>query len=331
MTINIKKIAEIAGVTPTTVSLVLRDSKRISKKTKEKVLSIMKEYDYYPNLSGRNLKQGKTNTIALLTSFFHGLFKMDFVSGIENVIYNSSYRFNQFYAKAGEEILKCKEILFGKNADIVITLSVLPDLDILHKIRAAKKHIVLVEDTLEGFPGIKFDNYAASFRATEFLIKSGRKNIAFSIASLKIFSGHSNVDDRVRGYKDALKNYGINFNKNLFIELPTYSFETGKNIFEQLKSQKFDAIFCASGDLTAAGFLKQAISAGIKIPDDVAVIGFDDNIIASVTTPALSTIRQPAFKMGQEACNLAISILENKIDKNTIITFEPELIIREST
>lgn len=331
MAITLKKIAELAGVTPTAVSLALRDSKKISKKTKEKIFKIMKEYDYFPNLSGKNLRQGKTNTIALLSSFFHGLFKMDFTYGIESVIINSQYKFNQYYANAGEEIIKCKEILFGKIADIVITLSVIPNLDLLHKIRAAEKHIILVEDTLEGFPGIAFNNYKAAYNATEYLIKKGRKKIAFSIADLKIFSGHNNVDERVRGYKDALKHYGITFHNELFIELPTYSFEIGKTIYDKLKGKNYDALFCASGDLTAAGFLKQAIKNSIKIPDDIALIGFDDSIIASITTPALTTIKQPAFEMGKAACNLAISLLENKVEvKNKIITFEPELVIRES-
>jgi DNA-binding LacI/PurR family transcriptional regulator len=169
--------------------------------------------------------------------------------------------------------------------------------------------------------------------ATEYLIKSGRKKIAFSIAEFKMYSGHQNVDERLKGYKKALKDNGIEFNKDMVVELPTYNIETGRGIFTTLKDNKikYDAVFCASGDLTAAGFLKEAAANKVKVPDNIAVVGYDDTIIASATSPGLTTIMQPAFQMGQAACRLAISLIEQKSgDNNRIIVFNPELIKRES-
>ena len=333
MSVTMKQIAAIAGVTPTTISLVMRDSRKVSQKTKVKIRKLMEEMDYYPDISGRNLKQGKTNNIAILSTFFHGIFKMEFVNGVESVIIDTPYRLNQFYTGNGEESKKYKEILLGKLADAVITMSIKSDPLLLHKMRDAGKHIVLVEDVIEGFPGVKFDNFRGAYMATEHLIKSGRKKIAFSIAALKAFSGHQNVDERIKGYKKALKDYGLVFDKNMFVELNHYSIETGRQIFNILKANKckYDAIFCASGDITAAGFIKEAAANKLKVPDDIAVIGFDDTIIASATTPGLTTIRQPAHQMGQAACKLAISLIENKEgDNNQIIVFNPELIKRES-
>lgn len=333
MTVTMKQIAAIAGVTPTTISLVMKDSKKVSQKTKDKIRKLMEEMDYFPDISASNLKMGRTNSIAILSTFLHGIFKMEFVNGVESVIIDTPYRLNQFYTKEGDETRKYKEILLGKMADVVITMSLKSDPLLLHKMRDSGKHIVLVEDVIEGFPGVKFDNFRGAYMATEYLIKSGRKKIAFSIAELKTFSGHQNVDERIRGYKKALKDYGINFDKNLFIELNTYSVDTGRQIFTMLKANKckYDAIFCASGDLTAAGFLKEAAANKVKVPDDVAVIGYDDSIIASATSPGLTTIRQPAYQMGQAACMMAISLIEKKYgDNNQIIVFNPELIKRES-
>ena len=333
MSVTMKQIAAIAGVTPTTISLVMNDSHKVSQKTKERIRKLMEEMDYYPDISGRNLKQGKTNSIAVLSSFFHGIFKMEFVNGVESAIIDTPYRLNQFYTQPGDETKKYKEILLGKMADAVITMSLKSDPVFLHKMRSKNKHIVLVEDVIDGFPGVKFDNFRAAYMATEYLIKSGRKKIAFSIAALKAFSGHQNVDERILGYKKALKDYGLNFDKNLFVELNTYSIETGRRIFSVLKANKtrYDSVFCASGDTTAAGFMKEAAANKVNVPGDVAVIGFDDSIIASATTPGLTTIRQPASQMGQAACRLAMSLIEQKgVDNNRIIVFNPELIKRES-
>jgi DNA-binding LacI/PurR family transcriptional regulator len=333
MSVTMKQLAAIAGVTATTISLVLKDSPKVGQKTKDRIKKLMDKMDYYPDISGRNLKQGKTNTIAVLSSFFHGIFKMEFVNGVESVIINTPYRLNQFYTKTSGQEGKYKEILYGKLADAVISLSLNPEPAFLRKMNASQKHIVLVEDTAIGFPGVMFDNFTGAYTATEYLIKNGRKKIAFSIADLKLFGMHHNTRERVRGYKKALKDYGMEFNKNLFVEIERYDMETGRQIYTRLKSNraKYDAVFCASGDLTAAGFLKEAFINKTKVPEDVAVIGYDDSIIASATSPGLTTIRQPAFQMGQAACQLAISLIEQKnVDNNRIITFNPELIKRES-
>src|ERR1035437_3777047 len=96
MSVTMKQLAAIAGVTPSTISLVMKDSKKVSQKTKEKIRKLMDDMDYYPDQSGRNLKQGKTNTIAVLSSFLHGIFKMEFVNGVESVIIDTPYRLNSF-------------------------------------------------------------------------------------------------------------------------------------------------------------------------------------------------------------------------------------------
>lgn len=104
-------------------------------------------------------------------------------------------------------------------------------------------------------------------------------------------------------------------------------------MFERImgKNERPDALFCASGDITAAAFLKEARTRGLKVPDDIAVLGFDDSIIAQTTTLGLSTIRQPASEMGEAAVKLAMALVEGEEDAySRIITFPPEIVVRES-
>ncbi len=333
MAVTIKQIAKMSDVAPATVSLVMQDSPKVSKKTKERVLKIIDEMDYYPNNSGRLLKQGRTNNIAVLSSYFHGIFKMELVNGVETAIFNTPYRLSQFYAETGKEPEKCKEILLGKIADAAMVICMNPEPRFMHKMRSSGKHIILIEDTLDGFPGVRFDNYEGAFTAVKYLASTGRKKIGISVSNLRGHFLHSFVSDRMEGYKSALKDAGLSFNKENILVTPTYTYELGIETYRRYKESgiKLDAIFFASGDLCAAAFLKEAQKDGIKIPDDIAIIGFDNSIIAAVTTPGLTTVRQPAGDMGKKACEMAVSLLNGSEQfKEQIITFKPELIKRES-
>jgi LacI family transcriptional regulator len=330
MAVTIKQIAELAGVAPTTVSLVLKDSKKVGAETKSKVLKIIAEMDYYPNHSGKLLKQGRTDAIAVISSFFQNIFKMEFVNGVEQAIYGTRYQLRQYTSQAELECAKSKEILYGKMADAVIALSVLADPAFLEKMKDARKPLVLVEDVVNGYAGVCFDNQAAAYDAVRHLAGKGRRKIAISVG-MKAFMGHSFVDDRLKGYFAALRDLGIGYSE--IIELHAYDLDSGSAMLKRFAemSDPPDALFCASGDLTAASFMKAAIGAGMRIPDDIAVIGFDDSIIAQTTTLGLTTIRQPIAEMGKAAFKLAIDMLEGDEEAySRIVTFKPEIVVRES-
>jgi DNA-binding LacI/PurR family transcriptional regulator len=330
MGVTIKQIAELAGVAPTTVSLVLRDSRKVGRETKQKVLRIIEEMDYYPNHSGKLLKQGRSDAVAVVSSYFQNIFKMEIMGGVERAIQDTHLQLRQFYAESGRECPKCKEILYGKMADAAIALSTIADPAFLQKMKAARKPLVLVEDVVEGFPGVRFDNYAASYEAVRYLAGKGRRRIAISLG-LKTYMGHCFVDERLRGYIAALRDLGLDYTE--IIELPAYSLDAGRFMLEHIRGRPGapDALFCASGDLTAAAFLKEARHEGLRVPDDIAVLGCDDSIIAQTTTLGLSTIRQPAAAMGEAALKLALALIEGDNDAwSRIVTFPPEIVIRES-
>jgi Transcriptional regulators len=330
MAVTIKQIAELAGVAPTTVSLVLRDSKKVGTETKKKVLRIIEEMDYYPNHSGKLLKQGRSDAIAVVSSYFQTIFKMEFVGGVERGIFGTCYSLRQFYAQDNGEPEKCKEILYGQMADAVITVSAIMPSDFLAKMRSAGKPIVLAEDVVEGYAGVRFDNYTASYEAVRYLASKGRRRIAISLG-LNVYMGHCFVDERLKGYLAALRDLGLDYSE--IINLPNYELGSGKLILDRItdKGSMPDALFCASGDLTAAAFLKEARLRGLAVPDDIAVMGFDDSIIAKTTTLGLTTVRQPVGEMGQAAFELAQSMLAGDESAQTkIVTIPYEIIVRES-
>src|SRR5690606_2130342 len=178
----------------------------------------------------RLLKQGRTDSIAVLSSYFQNIYKMEFVNGVEAQILQTKYQLRHFLSVVGEEFQKTKEILFGKMADAVILLSVLPDAAFMERMRKAKKHIVLVEETLSGYPGVGFDNFAATYQAVEYLAKTGRGRIAISLG-LKAYMGHSFVDGRLKGYTAALRYPGLD--PSQIIDVPSYSLESGRSLFDQ--------------------------------------------------------------------------------------------------
>lgn len=333
MSITIKDVAKKVGVTPTTVSMVMRDDPRISKETKDKVLQAVKELNYYPNYIGQSLVKGKTNTIAVVSNLFFAWFKMDILNGIGRSIFESSYKMNQYSTRdeIGEETLK--DILYGKRADGIITISLRPTTTILNEFKRLKRPIVLIEDTVEGFAGVKVDNFKGAYMATDYLIKKGRKKIGILTGEVAQGRGGMNVLERIDGYKKALKDNDIDIRKKIMLETVCYTFDEGKKIFDKFIENKkgIDAIFCAAGDIAAMGLMKRAQELGVKVPDDVAIVGYDDIVISSLVNPSLTTVRQPIFEMGKTAVKMLINQMESSLNYvDEVVIFQPELVIRES-
>ncbi|MBP7792553.1 MAG: LacI family DNA-binding transcriptional regulator [Candidatus Goldbacteria bacterium] len=333
MSITIKDVAKKVGVTPTTVSMVMRNDPRISSETKDKVMQAVKELNYYPNYIGQSLVKGKTDTIAVVSNLFFAWFKMDLLNGIGRSIFETTYKMNQYSTRdeIGEDTLK--DILYGKRADGVITISLRPGIEILSEFKKHKRPIVLIEDTVEGFPGIKVDNYRGAYIATEYLIKKGRRKIGILTGETAEGRGGMNVLERIEGYKKALKEHDIDVRKKIMLETVCYTFDEGKKAFDKFIENKrgIDAIFCAAGDISAMGLIKRAQERGVKVPDDVAIVGYDDIVVSSLVTPSLTTVRQPIFEMGRAAVKMLIGQMASDVNiVNEVVIFQPELVVRES-
>ncbi len=331
MRVTIKDIAKKVGVTPATVSMVINNSQKISQATKDRVLKAIKEMNYHPNYIGRSLVKGKTNNIAVVASFFASLFALESVRGIELNLRKKPYNLILYSTKGMDENEEdlLKRILYEKRADGLIIISLKAKKELMEEFKKESVAVVFIEELIEDFPTVKFNNIKAAFLATEHFIKNKRKNIGLIIGNKGM-----NAEERLHGYKEALSHYGLEFKQEMIHTVIDYSFEDGEKALNSLleKNKKLDAVFCAAGDITAIGFMDAAKEKGINIPGDIGIIGFDDVYLANLSTPSLTTIRQPIAKMGMQAFDLLMEVIEGKEEsEKKIISFEPELIIREST
>lgn len=334
MAVTITQIAQMAGVGSTTVTLVLKDSPKISPATRDRVLKVIEEMDYVPNHRGKLLRGGKTEAVGLLSSFFQNIFKMELVDGIERAIYGTNYQFQQFYSEDAVLPQKAREILFSQAANCVLAMGTKAEPALLSKLRNARKPLILIEDVTEGHSGVGFDNHAASRLAVEHLLLRGRKRIALVIGETA-YRGHHFMDERLSGYLDIMKTLQLPYQR--IFDIPVYNVAGGAVILQWFlalpRHERPDALYFASGDLTAAGFMQEAQTQGLKIPDDVAVLGFDDSVVAHTTYPALSSVRQPVSAMGKAAFELGVECMGSESPEpfERLVIFPPEIIQRQTT
>lgn len=313
---TITDVAKRAGVSHTTVSWVIHDDPRITRETKDKVLQAIKELDYHPNMNARSLVRGKTNTIAVVTSFFSSYFEMTILKGMEQCEDSdlNSYQINLFSTRCDEErkIGILKEILYGKRADAVILLALGAPLKLQEEFIKMHMPLILVEAESPMAHVVKMDNLYGGRMAAEKLWNAGSRNPALVVGLPQDVSGDSAADRR-SGFEAFLKEKGLELREERLYLLKNYYVEEGERAYRSLmeKDRSIDSIFCAAGDEVAFGIMRAALADGRRIPEDLFIIGYDDIPAASLVSPALSTIHQPIEIMGLSALEMAVGALKN--------------------
>jgi LacI family transcriptional regulator len=211
----------------------------------------------------------------------------------------------------------------------LIAMDIRPDPDIVSIYRAADVPIVLLDEEAIGVSTIAIDNIRGGFIAGEYLIGKGRKKIAIVTGRTKVKGGY-NAEQRLKGFQQALKEKGLVIPQGGMIEVMQYSREDGIEAMPRLLALGVDAIFCAAGDNCAQGLLSVARERGVRIPENVAIVGFDDLLIAQLSTPALTTIRQPLKEMAEAAYNMVVNQRDEILRNPLHAIFNPELVIRKS-
>jgi LacI family transcriptional regulator len=320
--------------------MVLSGDKRISEATRQKVLKVVRQFDYVPNDAARRLSRGKSDAIAFVAVRFAAPFIASVMDGMEQRAYGRSryLRGIQPYstfnsAEAREEILR--GILYGRKAEAVILLSVMPSEALAREYKEKGIPLVLIENEMPGAHSIRVDNASGAYRATEHLIKKGRKRIAFFNGITTPRAGeelHTPSVERLKGHKAALRDHGIPFEESRLVRLRSFEAEAGALAFEEfLRSKtKFDAIFCGAGDGTAMGVIEAARFFKMRIPDDFSLIGFDDAPASSLLSPSLTTVHQEFKELGAMAFDIAVEAVEGRLKNDRKILIDPELVIRES-
>ena len=330
MATSIKDVAREAGVSIATVSRVLNDIDVVNEDTKKKVLDAIKKLGYRPNIVARSLKTQRTKTIGILVPDISSGSYPEIVRGAEDVA--NIYDYNVILCNSDFDYDKEKDylrVLKEKMVDGVIYMSSSLQEESLDIINDLDLKTVLVEtkDREERLPSVTIDNVEATYEATKYLISKGIKNIAFVGVKKDVANAWGY---RFLGYERALKEAGIEVDEDL-VFLQNLKYKTGYDAAEKFSSlnKKIEGVVCASDEI-AMGVINGLREAGINTPDDISVIGFNNNAMSSYFYPRLTTVNQPSYDMGSVAMRMLIKILNNKPLEEDQYVLDYKLIKRES-
>ncbi|MBX2954558.1 MAG: LacI family DNA-binding transcriptional regulator [Cyclobacteriaceae bacterium] len=336
--VTIKDIARELGISPSTVSRALKDHPDISPDTKKAVNELAEKLNYQPNIVALSLRQSKTNTIGVIIPEIVHFFFSTIISGIEDVAYSAGYNviITQSNESEAREILDMKALFNSRVDGMLMSVSrETTNFEHIESMLAKGVPIVFFDRVYNTDQASKIvvDDFTGAKDATLHLIEQGCKRIAH-------IEGPPNLDiskQRLEGYKEALKENNIPFSKELVAICPSGSIEEGKKATEKLLSLKNppDAIF-ATNDPAAMGAMQAIKEKGLKMPKDIALVGFSNWFFSALMDPPLSSVDQPGFEMGQEAAKLLIRQIE-KQDKDDLEilpetkVLKTRLIVRESS
>lgn len=336
--VTIKDIARELGISPSTVSRALKDHPDISPQTKKAVNELAEKLNYQPNIVALSLRQSKTNTLGVIIPELVHFFFSTVISGIEDVAYSAGY--NVIITQSNESLQREKtdiKALFNSRVDgMLISISrETNSFDHIEGILAKGVPMVFFDRVYENANSstVIVDDLSGAKEATQHLISQGCKRIAH-------LEGPPNLGitkQRLEGYVQALNEAGLPVEKELIVSCPQGSIEEGKAATEQLLKlpNRPDAIF-ATNDPAAMGAMQAIKAAGLKIPDDVAVVGFSNWVFSGLLDPSLTSVDQPGFEMGQEAAKLLIRQIEVKSKDNEepipeTKILKTKLIVRDSS
>jgi LacI family transcriptional regulator len=334
MAVTLKDIADKAGVTTATVSMVINNKPNISESTKKKVLGIARELNYYPNIIARGLATKRSNAIGVIVPNLASGFIMRIMEGIKNTLRNANYTVILFdtIGQGIDEYKLFQRVVYEGRVDGVIVITASSTEEELNLFKKEKLPCILVAKNSDNLDCIYVNNRVGSYDAVKYLIEEGHKNIAIITVKRK----NLNIEERITGYKDALKERGIPFSQDMVFEVTSDSITDGAHIANKILSRSSEntgrptAVFSPVGDMTAIGMIKEFKKRGLNIPDDMAVVGYDDVPAAEVVEPALTTVRQPKLEMGDLAINCIIDRIEKGDEKVMKRELPAKFIIRES-
>lgn len=330
---TIHDISKALKINSSTVSRALSNSPRVSKKTKDLVQKKALELGYQKNILASNLRTNKTNTIGIIVPRISRNFFSSVISGIEETAYKAGYNvvIGQSLDSLEREKKLVSTLLSNRIDGLLISVSMeTADYDHLTGFQNNGGPIVFFDRPvlLPETPCIAIDDYEASYKATEHLIKNGSKNIVH-------FSGSHKIElykKRTEGYIAALKAHNLPVKSEYILE-SQLSEQDGVELAQKvLNLSNIDGIY-SSNDTAAISALQYLKKQGLNIPEDIAIVGFNNDPISEVIEPSLTTINQPDVEMGAIASSLLIELIENNIEspEQYSKTLGTELIVRNSS
>lgn len=327
--ITMKDIAKEANVSVATVSHVINGTKVISKNTYDRVMDVIKKFNYVPNSAAKNLRQKSTKTAGLIVSSLPDSFVTKMIYGVEERAREMGY--NVLLVNTNENRSYEEEtinLLHSKMVDGVILSPTSKDIEYLKKYTDKDFPIVMVnryDSNLSNIPRVTGDNFQLGYEATSHLINHGHKKIGFIYSVPNV----STTNDRLAGYKKALEDNGIEFDEQ-FLERGYATVEGGAKAVETLlkRDSEITAVF-AQTDLMTIGVISKLKEQSIKIPEQVAIVGFGDFESATIIEPPVTNITLPAETIGRTAFDVLLSKINNP-NYMTHIQLPPTLVVHNS-
>ncbi|MBQ6373414.1 MAG: LacI family DNA-binding transcriptional regulator [Clostridia bacterium] len=337
---TIRDVAQLAGVSVATASRVLSDSGyRVSERTAQRVREAAQSLDYVPNDAARALRRESNRDIALVIPNVSNPFYLQAMLGIDDVLRNNARNMILCNTMSNVELEHlCLRQLYERQAWGVILSSVDENAEQIERYRAKGMKFVMLDQMMIGQEsmGICFDSRAGARMATDHLIGRGHRRIAFATLPQARWTR----TEMLRGYTDALSAAGLPFDASLVYEGRPDREEARSNL--ELRAGQWiarafmrdgcpaTAILCIN-DMLAIGVMQTLMKSGVRVPDDVSVMGFDDIPLAEIYLPALTTVRYPAVEAGRMAALLMLdSLSDQAFDPHFSMQVSPQLVIRDS-
>ena len=306
---TLRDVAEKAGVTTATVSYILNDKKNFPDETKQRVMAAIAELGYIPNLSARTLTQRSSKLIGIVVPqtegsrlMFQNNFYSEILGSIEFHARQNGYHIIISATDANESYLRLAR---ERNLDGIIVIGMYPD-EFYRQMKESRIPIVLVDSYCNDhyYHNIRIDDAYGSYLATHYVLSKGHRNIAFFSGQIK---ENGVMKKRLTGYRDALAEYDVVFDQRYVFE-GKIDYASGIDAAERLLTSGVPATaVVAAADILAIGAMKGFYERGIRVPEDISVMGFDDLEISQYLTPGLSTIRQEISQKGEKAVELLIN------------------------
>ncbi len=326
---TIYEVSELAGVSLATVSRVMNNNARVSDATRAKVLSAMETLGYRPNSIAQSLASNRSNSVGILVSELHGPFYGEMLSGIENEC-RAAGKHVIIAAGHSEEASEIDgiEFLISRSCDaLILHVEAVTD-DYLIKLAAGNLPIVLINRYIPQLADncIRLNNELGGYLATKQLLQQGHTELAYIAGPM----WKSDAKERYAGHLRALAEQGLRFNPQLFAE-GNFQDSSGSACMQQIlaKGLQFSALVCANDEM-AAGAMEVARAHGLRVPQDLSIVGFDNLILARYIYPKLTTIDYPIGEMGRMAARWVLKHIYQQQALQLENVFEPVLVSRES-
>ncbi|OJX48143.1 MAG: LacI family transcriptional regulator [Chloroflexi bacterium 44-23] len=328
---TIREVAEQANVSITTVSHVVNNTRFVSSEVKNRVLIAMEEIGYQPNELARSLRMGQTHTIGLILPDSANPFFAEVGHHVESAAFAANYN----VILCNTEGLQDKEkiyvdVLLKKQVDGIIFVAAGDRPESLYPLIKHKHPVVLIDRNLSemqyAIDSVFTDNYQGGYRVTKHLLAIGHQNIGCIMGPHHL----SPSMDRVVGFRNALHESGFSVNEDIIVQGDFHPTSGYKAALEILTNPSRPTAIFAFNDLMAIGVIRAASEKGLRVPQDLAVVGFDDIELTQYVTPSLTTMAQPKLQMGMEAVRLLTERMQDNSLPAQTIMLETKLIVRDS-